>query len=124
MINKLTPKQESKIPVYFDKWLNMPSKPMDKALAFECVESIYKIMDEKKPVIIVAQSPLQASLMAFICKKEKGLASIDWSQLELQLWSQLGNQLELQLGSQLWSQLELQLRSQLGSQLESQLELQ
>src|SRR3990167_600192 len=121
MIETLTPDQEKQIPVYFDRWLNMPTKPMDKEIAFSAIERLYKNMGEEKPKIIIGQSPLQTALMVFVCSKLEPLKSSRKKQLESQLGSQLRSQLRSQLLSQLESQLVSQLRSQLVSQLESQL---
>ena len=96
MIETLTPDQEKQIPVYFDRWLNMPTKPMDKEIAFSAIERLYKNMGEEKPKIIIGQSPLQTALMVFVCSKLEPLKSNK---------EQLGSQMESQLRSQLWSQM-------------------
>ena len=97
LIEKLTKEQELQIPSYFDKWLNMPLKPMDKQIAFSAIERLYKLMGEEKPQIIVGQSPLQTALMVFVCSKLKE----PLVNKKVELWSQLESQLRSQLESQL-----------------------
>jgi hypothetical protein len=112
IIEKLNPEQEKAIPVYIEKWVKMAERPMEKERAFNAVTNIYKAMGEKKPLVVVGDSPISTAIMCamFWCifKGKK-------SQLRSQLHSQLSIQLYSQLGSQLYSQL----RSQLGSQLQS-----
>jgi hypothetical protein len=118
IIEKLNPEQEKAIPVYIEKWVKMAERPMEKERAFNAVTNIYKAMGEKKPLVVVGDSPISTAIMCamFWCifKGKK-------SQLYSQLHSQLGSQLESQLSSQLYSQLSIQLYSQLHSQLHSQL---
>ena len=61
VISKLTKAQEAQIPVYIDKWMNVPTKPMDKSRAEEAIAHIYSLIGKPKPMIIYGQSPLQTA---------------------------------------------------------------
>ena len=83
------------------------------------IDAAYETLSLPAPKLVLwAQSPLQAVLMAWTLKN---LPARD-GQLEGQLGGQLGSQLGSQLGGQLRSQLEGQLGSQLYGQLRSQLD--
>ncbi len=53
MIKKLTKHQEDQIPAFLDKWLNMPTKPVDHKKAGEVIEKVYKLIGQKKPTIML-----------------------------------------------------------------------
>ena len=125
MIIKLTKDQESKIPVYLNKWVSagLRTETTDRTTATEAVYFLYeKIMGIEKPkYVIFLDSPMACQLAANLIKNTKFDSSQLGSQLCSQLYSQLHSQIDSQLGSQLYSQLYVQLYSQLYVQLGSQL---
>ncbi len=128
MIIKLTKKQESKIPVYLNKWLKQGyrTKTIDRKKAKAAVSWFYTdiLKIDKPKYVIFLDSPMACQLACNLIKNTKWDSQLDsqlYSQLDSQLGSQLDSQLNSQLSSQLYSQLDSQLRSQLDSQLRSQL---
>ena len=99
MIEKLTQEQEEQIPLQIEKWIQAAHTPIDRKLAEKAVTQLYERINEPAPRVIFAQSPLQAVLMTFVCRK------IEQEPIKLKLWDQLRDQL--------WDQL----RDQLGGQL-------
>jgi hypothetical protein len=121
-ISKLTKEQESKIPEYIQKWVDLASQPIDRAKSLVLAKEIWQ---KEKPLIFFTESVENTlNLIIFILKENKIKASQLHSQLHSQLYSQLYSQLHSQLYSQLHSQLYSQLHSQLHSQLDSQLDSQ
>ena len=122
MIKTLTKEQEAKIPEYIEMIINLASGETNEDNAKKSCEKMYKLIGEKKPLVLYFSSPILCHLAcAFLKNKGSQLDSQLRSQLDSQLRSQLDSQLYSQLRSQLGSQLDSQLRSQLDSQLYSQL---
>lgn len=48
MITKLTKEQESQIPIFLNKWMNMPTVPMDHEKAELVIEKAYKLINQEK----------------------------------------------------------------------------
>jgi DNA-binding FadR family transcriptional regulator len=137
-IKDFTQKIQDKIPSYIERatkgvFDGGRYNTFSREKAVKAVNWNYEFCGFKKPMILVAENPLEAQLLfnfvkQFI-KKDNQLDSQLHSQLYSQLYSQLdkqlGNQLDKQLGnqldSQLYNQLGNQLRNQLGNQLNSQL---
>jgi hypothetical protein len=122
MINKLSQKQEAKIPEYLNYWLAQGRRvqTIDRERAKESINFLYtKILKIGKPKqYLFLDSPMACQLFL---NGSSQLGNQLWNQLRNQLGSQLGSQLRSQLENQLWSQLENQLEGQLWSQLENQL---
>jgi len=98
MINKLSQKQEAKIPEYLNYWLAQGRRvqTIDRERAKESINFLYtKILKIGKPKqYLFLDSPMA-------CQSFLNGSSQLRNQLESQLWNQLWNQLENQLGSQL-----------------------
>jgi|GEM_PF-6441459 hypothetical protein len=122
IITKLTKTQEKQIPKFIEKYVDMAKQPTDKKKATRAIQNLYKYAGFDKPIVIYAESPFAAVVMAAVTRilVENKLLS-NTSKLGSQLHSKLGSQLHSQLYSQLYSQLHSQLDSKLYSQLHSQL---
>lgn len=60
MINELTKEQEAQIPVFLEKYTNLPTTPSDKDVANAAIDKLYERMGEGKPEKIWARSPREA----------------------------------------------------------------
>jgi hypothetical protein len=134
MISKLTPKQETLIPVIQQKWraIALSTEPIACKTASVAVKAAYAAIDLAEPSVLFCASPYAALslLESYLshqwgsCLKlelELGLSSQLWLQLSSQLSSQLQSQLWLQLRCQLWDELWSRLWSKLWLQLSSQM---
>src|SRR5690606_41321622 len=107
-VEKMTPEQESKVPVYLDKWLKNGRKTarIDRKKAVEAVKTIYRVAGMEEPTHFhFYPSPIQCQLAVNIMKSE------DFKKI-------VGTAVE---GSNLWSNLVSNLRSNLRSNLSSNL---
>lgn len=130
-ITKLTPEQESELPVFREHWraIGLSTEPCDKEKAIASVKNLYAAAGLSEPRVLFFCSPLLCLWARGLLMKmgEKKLEKDQlWDRLEDQLWAQLrdqlGDQLRDQLGAQLRDQLEDRLEDQLGGQLRDQLE--
>jgi len=133
MIDKLTKKQEAKVPVYLKKWLDngRSTKQFKQAEVKKAIADIYSLAGHEPPKhYFFFPSPLQAQMALNIMRSDKfkeyvgDFENLDLeksSNLESNLWSNLWSNLRSNLGSNLWSNLGSNLRSNLESNLESNL---
>ena len=102
-IDKMTPEQEAKIPIYLDKYLKVGRRtaPMDHVKVEELITKLYEEwLGETKPIIVHCQSPFQLCIFPGIYR-EIGKLGLT----ESNLWSNLWSNLESNLGSNLRSNL-------------------
>jgi len=76
MINKITKEQEGKIPEFINKYINLASEQIDEDKARQAIFDVYEEMGEKKPEIIICDSPTEAMMSAKKYFKEDDLKSI------------------------------------------------
>ena len=121
MIEKLTPEQEAKIPVYLNKYYDKVYKnqPFDKALFTQSIQYIYRCFKHKNPDIWVCDSPLQAQLIANLIKN-KNMANLR-DNLGANLWANLGANLRANLRDNLWANLGANLEANLWDNLRANL---
>ena len=79
-IAKLTPEQESLIPVYWEKWdrIAMCTDPIDRPLAADSVKAIYDIIGYQEPEIIFCDSLSQARGLTEQKSEQKLGIDIEW----------------------------------------------
>lgn len=68
MIEKLTPKQEAKIPEYLEKFraIGLNTSPCDRPAAEAAIRRMAKYLKQKKPVFFWYDSPVQAAIASGI----------------------------------------------------------
>jgi hypothetical protein len=117
---RLTPLQESLIPVYQETWKRyaLSPAPFQRQKASLAVNAAYTAIGLSEPKLLIFDSPYAAFSAAIF----NHLGSQLGRQLESQLVNQLGSQLVNQVNMQLDNPLRQQLESQLGKQLENQIE--
>ena len=136
MITSLTKEQEARIPEYVDKWIGYASSEVDFARAKSAIERVYGLMKKDKPVVLIANGPVDAFWSAVAIqllrkdKKSTRSLSLRWdsplgstlsSTLSSTLYSSLYSTLDSSLDSSLRSSLDSTLDSSLGSSLYSSL---
>src|SRR5690606_19416133 len=117
-VEKMTPEQESKVPVYLDKWLKNGRKTarIDRKKAVEAVKTIYRVAGMEEPTHFhFYPSPIQCQLAVNIMKSEDfkkivGTA-VEGSNLGSDLLSNLWSNRGSRLGSNRWSHPGYQRRS-------------
>ena len=120
MITSLTKEQEARIPEYVDKWIGYASSEVDFARAKSAIERVYGLMKKDKPVVLIANGPVDAFWSAVAIqllrkdKKSTRSLSLGWD-------SPLGSTLSSTLSSTLYSSLYSTLDSTLDSILRSSL---
>lgn len=124
---KLSPKQETLIPVMRERWgaITVSTEPVNREKTSLAVKAAYKLIGKDEPEIVFFDSPYQAlvtTLGQLVQQLDNELVSRIESQLNSQLTNQLESELVRQLISQLAIPLEKQLEKQLGNQLGNQLE--
>jgi len=130
-LKDLTPEIEAKIPQYIERttkdlYSGKDHELYDLSHTYKYIERIYEIAGFKKPVVIVADNPLEYRLLFNVLKADLlksiiGKAFLVKNQLYDQLDDQLRDQLRDQLYVQLKDQLSCQLKDQLDDQLDGQL---
>ena len=123
-ITELTPEQEAKIPLYYEKWYRngLRVDRLDKERAIHSIEWVYEkfLPNAKKPAVIFGESPIGATLLGAMLREIKDVPSLR-SSLRSSLWSSLQSSLRSSLWSSLESSLDSSLRSSLDSSLRSSL---
>ena len=122
LIEKLTPEQEARLPIFREEMLQrgLATGPVDRAAIEAAVDRVYRAAGYEPPAIKVwMDSPLGGCLAsAMFANGEMNQLGV---QLRDQLWDQLRGQLRGQLGDKIGDQLGDQLIGQLGGQLMVQL---
>jgi hypothetical protein len=126
-IDRMTPEQEAKIPVYLDKYLKAGRRtaPMDQVKVEELITKLYEgWLGGTKPLIVHCQSPLQLCVFPSIYR-EIGKLDLNRNNLENNLENNLRNNLRNNLwnnlGNNLWNNLRNNLRNNLWNNLENNL---
>ena len=141
-ISRLTDEQEEYLPIFRQSYIEAAASIEEPNVGetLRLIEGAYKVIGEKKPLLVMLDSPLQCMVCISMMKNvaqlsdqlsgqlrsqlSDQLSDQLWAQLSDQLWSQLSDQLRGQLRGQLWAQLRGQLGGQLWGQLRSQLSAQ
>ncbi len=112
MIQSLTPKQESVIPVYRQKWqqLAFTTEPLDLDLATEAIYAAYATIARQQPEIRFFPSPYAA--LRSIAPQDDAYAQIN---------HEVGKLLEQKISQYLWNQLKTQLQQELSLSLHRQI---
>jgi hypothetical protein len=122
-IEKITEEEEAAIPALVDQWVKSAETESTFDDIRSAVDRMYELMGHKKPLLLIAQSPLaavhSAAALKIISGDEK-LKTLD-STLRSTLGSTLGSTLRSTLDSTLYSTLDSTLRSTLDSTLYSTL---
>ena len=117
-IEKLTPKQKAKIPIYLKRYFDKVyhAQPINKKLCEDSICYIYEKFGYKKPFIWYVESPLMAQIIVNILTDKDKLDNLV-DNLRDNLVVNLGDNLRANLGDNLVANLWANLRDNLGDNL-------
>ena len=124
VIPKITPEQVARFGEWAEEWIKigLSTDPADFDKATEAALRAYAYCNLGRPKIVLRMSsPYGATVggaLALDILRNAG------TQVDSQVWSQVGSQVRSQVESQVWSQVGSQVRSQVDSQVWSQVESQ
>jgi hypothetical protein len=143
MTEKLTKEQESKLSEYRDRWIKigLSTDRINRPDAIKRWREFDRIIlkNKKEVPIVFLNSPLETWIAVCMFKTIQVRSQVDsqvWRQVGSQVdsqvrrqvwnqvWSQVDSQVESQVRSQVWRQVDSQVESQVGSQVEIQVESQ
>ena len=126
-IDSLTKEQVSKLEIYKNKFLDKFFNPKKEASFKEVKEYVYwlyKFCNLEKPITILVNSPYECVIAYQYCKMlfpilYKNITQIN-SQMENQVWDQVGDQVRNQVWNQVGDQVRNQVRNQVWNQVGDQ----
>ncbi|NER39919.1 MAG: hypothetical protein F6J93_39315 [Oscillatoria sp. SIO1A7] len=120
-IEKLSPEQQSLIPVYRQKWRSIAfsTKPIEPAQAAAAVKAAYAAIGEEEPEVIFAASPYDAEKKTDeitnlgFCSSSQTTSLLEdrlWKGLVSNLWKRLKRKVARELNRQIWNELVSEVR--------------
>ncbi len=132
-IKDLTPEIRGRFDEYKARARNFYNgKDCSQAVSKKYIEYVYELANQKKPVVIFAENPLQYKLFWSLLKRKDNLIKLiyllknkskigDNKELHNELYNELDNELDNELRKELYKELHNELRNELRNELDNEL---